>query len=113
VTLDHVLAANNGVEDVALPATATFSLIETPNASLIAGTGTVTGVDPGLLPLQNVSDTVSVVPIAMGSAAWNAGNPNFMPPPATDQRGLPRVVDIIDIGAYEVQDPFVLPKFTG
>ena len=21
--------------------------------------------------------------------------------------------DIIDIGAYEVQDPFVLPKFTG
>ena len=33
--------------------------------------------------------------------------------PATDQRGLPRVVDIIDIGAYEVQDPFVLPKFTG
>ncbi len=113
VTLDHVLAANNGVEDVALPATATFSLIETPNASLIAGTGTVTGVDPGLLPLQDVSDTVSVVPIAMGGAAWNAGNPNFTPPPATDQRGLPRVVDIIDIGAYEVQDPFVLPKFTG
>ena len=113
VTLDHVLAANNGVEDVALPATATFSLIETPNASLAAGTGTVTGVDPGLLPLQDVSDTVSVVPIAMGSAAWNAGNPNFTPPPATDQRGLLRVVDIIDIGAYEVQDPFVLPKFTG
>ena len=113
VTLDHVLAAKNGVEDVALRATATFSLIETPNASLIAGTGTVTGVDPGLLPLQDVSDTVSVVPIAMGSAAWNAGNPNFTPPPATDQRGLPRVVDIIDIGAYEVQDPFVLPKFTG
>lgn len=113
VTLDHVLAANNGVEDVALPATATFSLIETPNASLIAGTGTVTGVDPGLLPLQDVSDTVSVVPIAMGSAAWNAGNPNFTPPPATDQRGLPRVVDIIDIGAYEVQEQLIFPKFTG
>ena len=113
VTLDHVLAANNGVEDVAVPATATFSLIQKPNASLIAGTGTVTGVDPGLKPLERISDTVSVVPIAMGSAAWNAGNPNFMPPPATDQRGLPRVVDVIDIGAYEVQEQLLLPKFTG
>ena len=113
VTLDHVLAANNGVEDVALPATATFSLIETPNASLTAGTGTVTGMDPDLKPLDRISDTVSVVPIAMGSAAWNAGNPNFTPPPATDQRGLPRVVDIIDIGAYEVQEQLIFPKFTG
>ncbi len=113
VTLDHVLVANNGVEDVALPATATFSLIETPNASLIAGTGTVTGVDPDLKPLERISDTVSVVPIAMGSAAWNAGDPSFTPPPATDQRGLPRVVDIIDIGAYEVQEQLLLPKFTG
>ena len=113
MTLDHVLAANNGVEDVALPATATFSLIETPNASLTAGTGTVTGMDPDLKPLDRISDTVSVVPIAMGSAAWNAGNPNFTPPPATDQRGLPRVVDIIDIGAYEVQEQLIFPKFTG
>ena len=113
MTLDHVLAANNGVEDVAVPATATFSLIQKPNASLIAGTGTVTGVDPGLKPLERISDTVSVVPIAMGSAAWNAGNPNFTPPPATDQRGLPRVVDVIDIGAYEVQEQLLLPKFTG
>jgi hypothetical protein len=113
VTLDHVLAANNGGEDVAVPATATFSLIQKPNASLIAGTGTVTGVDPGLKPLERISDTVSVVPIAMGSAAWNAGNPDFTPPPATDQRGLPRVVDIIDIGAYEVQEQLIFPKFTG
>ena len=111
--LVHVLAADNGLEDVAAKATSLFSLIETPNAGVIAGFGTITGVDPGLLPLQDVSDTVSVVPIAMGSAAWNAGNPNFTPPPATDQRGLPRVVDVIDIGAYEVQEQLLLPKFTG
>ena len=113
LTLDHVLAANNGVEDVALPATAMFSLIQKPNASLVAGTGTLTGVDPGLKPLERISDTVSVVPIEMGSAAWNAGNPDFMPPPNTDQRGLPRVVDVIDIGAYEVQKAAQTPKFTG
>jgi hypothetical protein len=113
LTLNHVLAANNGVEDVALPATATFSLIQKSNASLIAGTGTVTGVDPDLKPLERISDTVSVVPIEMGSDAWNAGNPDFVPPPNTDQRGLPRVVDIIDIGAYEVQEAVQLPKFTG
>ena len=113
LVLTHVLAADNGGEDVAAPAFSLFSLIERPNAAVFAGYGTQLGVDPGLLPLQYVSDTVSVVPISVGSAAWNAGWPGFTPPPATDQRGLPRVVDIIDIGAYEVQESFVLPKFTG
>ena len=113
VILDHALVAGNGIEDVALPATAVFSLIQKPNASLIIGTGTLTGVDPDLKPLESISPTVSVVPITIGSAAWNAGNPDFVPPPATDQRGMPRVVDIIDIGAYEIQEPFILPRFTG
>jgi hypothetical protein len=54
-----------------------------------------------------------VVPILFGSAAWNAGDPGFVPPPETDQRGLPRVVDVIDIGAYEVQEAVQTPKFTG
>ena len=113
VGLVHTLAADNGGEDVVSPSVALFSLIEKPNAAVLAGYGTVTGVDPGLLPLQSVSATVSVVPIEIGSAAWDAGWPDFTPPPATDQRGLPRVVDIIDIGAYEVQEPVALPRFTG
>ncbi|MEI7624301.1 MAG: choice-of-anchor Q domain-containing protein [Actinomycetes bacterium] len=113
LTLNHALVAGNGIEDVAIPATAVFSLIQKPNSSLIIGTGTLTGVDPDLKPLESISPTVSVVPITIGSAAWNAGNPNFLPPPATDQRGMPRVVDIIDIGAYEIQEPFILPRFTG
>jgi hypothetical protein len=111
--LVHVLAADNGLEDVAATAFSLFSLIEKPNAAVFPGYGTQFGVDPGLLPLERISDTVSVVPIPFGSPAWNAGWPGFTPPPATDQRGLPRVVDIIDIGAYEVQESFVLPKFTG
>ena len=113
LVLTHVLAADNGGEDVAGPAFSLFSLIERPNAAVFAGYGSLFGVDPGLLPLESVNDTVSVVPITFGSAAWNAGWPGFTPPPATDQRGLPRVVDIIDIGAYEVQEAVLLPKFTG
>ena len=113
LVLTHVLAADNGGEDVAAPAFSLFSLIERPNAAVFAGYGTLFGVDPGLLALESVSDTVSVVPLSIGSAAWNAGWPGFTPPPATDQRGLPRVVDIIDIGAYEVQEAVLLPKFTG
>ncbi len=113
LVLTHVLAADNGGEDIAAPAFSLFSLIERPNAEVFAGYGTQLGVDPGLLALESVSDTVSVVPLSIGSAAWNAGWPGFTPPPATDQRGLPRVVDIIDIGAYEVQEAVLLPKFTG
>jgi len=113
LSLFHVLAADNGGEDVAAPAFSLFSLIERPNAAVFPGYGTQFGVDPGLLPLESVNDTVSVVPLSIGSAAWNAGWPGFTPPPATDQRGLPRVVDIIDIGAYEVQEAVLLPRFTG
>jgi hypothetical protein len=113
LALVHVLAADNGGEDVAIPAFSLFSLIERPNAAVFPGYGTQFGVDPGLLPLERISNTVSVVPISFGSAAWNAGWPRFTPPPATDQRGLPRVVDIIDIGAYEVQEAVLVPKFTG
>jgi len=113
LNLIHVLAADNGLEDVAATAFSLFSLIEKPNAGVFPGYGTQTGVDPGLQPLLKVSATVSVVPILPGSAAWDAGYPDFTPPPATDQRGLPRVVEIIDIGAYEVQELIVFPRFTG
>ena len=113
VTLLHTLAADNGLQDVSPEATSFFSLIEKANPAVHLGFGTITGVDPGLLPLEVVSDTVSVVPISFGSPAWNAGDPDFTPPPATDQRGLPRVVDIVDIGAYEVQEALVVPAFTG
>jgi len=113
IGLVHVLAADNGLEDVAAPALSLFSLIERPNAGVVAGYGTQTGIDPELQPLQQVSPTVSVIPILPGSPAWDGGYPGFTPPPATDQRGLPRVVQIVDIGAYEVQEYFLRPRFTG
>ena len=113
LTLKHVLAADNVGTDVNGPSFSLFSLIETPSPEVFPGYGTIFGADPELLPLQQISDTVSVVPIPIGSTAWNAGWPDFTPPPSTDQRGLPRVVDIIDIGAYEIQEPGLAPRFTG
>lgn len=111
--LVHVLAADNGLEDVASSAISLFSLIEKPSAGVLAGFGTQTGIDPALQPLQRVNATTSVVPILAGSPAWDAGYPDFTPPPSTDQRGLPRVVQIVDIGAFEVQEYFLRPRFTG
>jgi len=118
VVLDHALIYGNGTGpsgDVALPSTARFSLIGAAATPPVngAGGGNLLGVNPMLQPLKRTSPLLSFVPILFGSAAWNAGDPAFVPPPATDQRGLPRVVDIIDIGAYEVQEQLIFPKFTG
>ena len=118
VVLDHALIHGNGTGpagDLNVLSTARFSLIGAAGTTPVdgAGGGNLLGVDPLLQPLQWTSPLVGVMPILFGSAAWNAGDPSFVPPPETDQRGLPRVVDIIDIGAYEVQEELQLPKFTG
>ena len=118
IVFDHALIFGNGSGpsgDVHAPSTARFSLIGAVSTPPIdgAGGGNLLGVDPLLEPLQWTSPFVGVVPILFGSAAWNVGDPTFVPPPETDQRGLPRVVDVIDIGAYEVQEAVQTPKFTG
>jgi CSLREA domain-containing protein len=118
IVFDHALVFGNGSGasgDVHAPSTARFSLIGAASTPPVdgAGGGNVFGIDPMLEPLQWTSPFVGVVPIPFGSAAWNAGDPAFVPPPETDQRGLPRVVDVIDIGAYEVQEAVQTPKFTG
>jgi hypothetical protein len=117
VSLDHVLLADNGLHDLAMPASARWSFIEKPVVSAVDPSDhNITGVDPRLLPLLFVSDTVSVAPIAFGSPAWNAGDPAFNPPPEFDQRGLPRIIETVDIGAFEVQElPTVptVPTFAG
>jgi len=118
IMFDHALVFGNGSGpsgDVHAPSTARFSLIGAASTPPVdgAGGGNVLGVDPMLEPLQWTSPLVGVVPILFGSAAWNAGDSAFVPPPETDQRGLPRVVDVVDIGAYEVQEAVQTPKFTG
>ena len=85
--------------------TSNFSLIETPGtAVLVSGPGTVTGVDPQLGPLQNNGGPTQTKLPAPTSPVINAGDPAFAPPPANDQRGLPRVSGgRVDMGAVEVQ----------
>lgn len=114
VSLDHVLLADNGLDDLAMPASARWSFIEKPVVAAVDPSDhNITGVDPQLQPLLFVSATVSVIPISFGSPAWNAGDPAFSPPPEFDQRGLPRIVEIVDIGAYEVQELPAIPTFAG
>jgi predicted outer membrane repeat protein len=59
-------------------------------------------INPLVGPLQNNGGPTETMALLPGSAALNAGNPTGAS--ATDQRGLPRVVNgQIDIGAYQTQ----------
>jgi hypothetical protein len=64
---------------------------------------TATPVSPKLGPLQDNGSPTQTMALLPGSPALDAGN-NSAPAGATDQRGLPRIVNgVIDIGAYEYQ----------
>jgi len=78
---------------------ADWSLVETGVDVITTGADNVLGVDPQLGPLAD-----GVLPFDDTSPAFNAGDPAFVPPPSTDQRGRPRVqFGRIDIGAFELQ----------
>lgn len=60
--------------------------------------------DPMLGPLHNNGGLTPTHALLPGSPAIDLGNPNFNPPPFTDQRGYVRVYNRrIDIGSYEVE----------
>ncbi len=120
VLLDHSIVSDNGgstlaPDDLATPSTSRFSLIGrmsiTPTEGF--GGGNRFGAPADLEPLQWFSPLAALRPIGLRSAAWNTGDPEFVPPPTTDQRGEPRLVDIVDMGSFEVQERFVVPRFTG
>ncbi len=78
---------------------------------LLAGPGMQFGVDPRLGPLAPNGGPTDTHLLLSGSPAIDTGDPAFVPPPALDQRGDPRVIQRIDIGAVEV--PAVLPATGG
>ncbi len=86
-----------------------YSLIGEPGATLFDETvpgSNLLGFDPGLDSLQDNGGATLTHALLPGSPAIDAGDPDFNPPPSSDQRGVgfPRVVGgHIDIGAYEVQ----------
>lgn len=88
------------------------SLIEdTGNASFTDEGGNLTETDPLLGPLaDNGGPTQTHLP-QPGSPVIDAGDPNFLPPPETDQRGNPRVVGgVVDMGAVEAQAVAIEPQ---
>lgn len=118
---NSIIGGNIGESDLYLEGTAAsidYSLIEKPDGSadpaIAAGVGNITGQVPDIEPLaENGGPTRTHLPVAGGNVA-EAGDPDFVPPPALDQRGEPRVSDRLDIGSVELQrPPHVLPVTGG
>lgn len=120
LSLDHSIVAGNGALDLTVQpfpegptlVVSNWSLVQAANSAVLAyvtaGTGNITGVDPKLGALgDNGGPTFTQLP-APSSPAVNAGNPAITGAPATDQRGLPRIVAVIDMGAVETPELLVV-----
>jgi predicted outer membrane repeat protein len=81
-----------------------YNLSSDNGGGFLTGPGDQTNTDPVLGPLQDNGGPTFTHALLPGSPAINAGDPNFTPPPSTDQRGYARVYNgRIDIGSLEVQ----------
>jgi hypothetical protein len=79
------------------------------DATPVFGPNSRTNLDPLLGPLAMNGGPTMTLALPTNSPAVNAGDPAFTPPPATDQRGFPRVAGgHIDIGAYELGPSIIL-----
>ena len=81
-----------------------YNLSSEGDGGFLTGTSDQLNTDPMLGPLQDNGGPTFTHELLPGSPAFEAGDPNFTPPPDYDQRGLgfPRVVNgRIDIGAFE------------
>ena len=81
-----------------------YNLSSDDGGGFLMATGDQINTDPMLGPLQNNGGPTFTHELLTGSPAIDAGDPNFTPPPFTDQRGYARVFNgRIDIGSLEVQ----------
>lgn len=81
-----------------------YNLSTDDAGGFLTAPGDQVNTDPILGPLQNNGGATFTHALIKGSPAINAGDPNFTPPPFTDQRSYLRVYDgLIDIGSFEVQ----------
>src|SRR6185295_9171837 len=111
LTMHASIVAKNSPLDCFGPIdSAGFNLIGRTDGSVITGdtTGNLTGgprplkaLDPKLSPLAPNGATTATHALRAGSPALGAVTAGC-PPPATDQRGLPRAGPC-DIGAFEAQ----------
>ena len=122
INLQHTIVANNSVGSGALGPDLSgefnsqdYNLIENISGATFTGetTHNIIGLDPLLGPLANNGGSTVTHALLAGSPALDAGNPAFIGPPFTDQRGagFNRIVDgpdadataTVDIGACESQ----------
>jgi hypothetical protein len=112
VPMDHMIVGDNTAAADPDLSGGTFdlswSLVEAPGGAVINNiTGNVLNQDPQLGALGNNGGPTETHLPAAASPAVNAGDPAFAPPPATDQRGFPRVADgRIDMGSVELVQLF-------
>jgi len=87
-----------------------YDLVQITSGAIISDTGgNLFGLDPLLGPLaDNGGPTQTHLP-GRSSQAIDAGDPAFAAPPSTDQRGRPRLVGRLDIGAVEAGTKAFLP----
>ena len=93
-----------------------YNLVENTTGCLVVGdlTGNLTGVDPGLGPLQNNGGFTPTRALMPGSPAFNSANPGFCLDHGNrgfdrDQRGHRRsMVGRCDMGAFEVAPSVLL-----
>jgi hypothetical protein len=85
-----------------------YNLSSDDGGGYLTGPGDQINTDPLLGPLQDNGGPTFTHALLPGSPAIDAGDPNFTPPPLTDQRGcnFDRVFNgRIDIGSFETQPP--------
>ena len=81
-----------------------YNISDDNGSGFLTGPGDQINTDPILGPLQDNGGPTFTHDLLPGSPAINAGDPNFTPPPFTDQRGYVRVYNgRIDIGSVEMQ----------
>ena len=85
-----------------------YNLSSDDGGGYLNGPGDQTNTDPLLGPLQSNGGPTSTHALLPDSPAIDAGDPLFIPPPSTDQRGCPfdRLFNgRLDIGSFETQPP--------
>lgn len=108
--LSHLLLARNNAPVSPDVSGALFSegynLIGDPDGWFFEGGSSLEGAQSGVEPIFEAfgwhGGPTRTLPLAEGSAGQDQGDPAFAAPPATDQRGVPRVDGgRIDLGSFE------------
>jgi hypothetical protein len=81
-----------------------YNISSDDGGGVLSGPGDQINTNPLLGPLQDNGGPTFTHALLPGSPAIDAGDPNYTPPPSTDQRGYPRLYNgRIDIGSVELQ----------